>query len=183
MRQYRLIAWLAVAVLSVGAIVLYGRHHASALQHPLTANAPLPPVRDRRPLPAFAVADTAGRTLRPSDFAGRPLVVTFFASWCYPCQIDAPRIAQLAHRYAGRVRVLAISIDDTSQSDVTRFAARYGWSFPIVYDPADHLIGPFGVAYKPTTLLVDAHGMIVWKLLGPLDSGWVSGQLDRLIRT
>jgi peroxiredoxin len=79
--------------------------------------------------------------------------------------------------------VLAISIDDTRRSDVTGFATRYGWSFPIVYDPGDRLIGPFGVVGKPTTFLVDAHGMIVWKLLGPLDTGWVSGQLDRLLRT
>jgi cytochrome c biogenesis protein CcmG, thiol:disulfide interchange protein DsbE len=179
----RLIALAAALVVAsvVATVVVYGRLHASSLsaQPPSTG---IPPVRMRRPVPPFTATSLTGARISDAEFHGRPLVINFFASWCPPCRQDAPRIAAIAARYRGRVQVLGVDGGDT-RTGALRFLRRYGWRFPIVWDPSNRLYRPFGVAAQPVTFIVDAHGLLVERFLGPVDLPAAQATLNRLLRT
>lgn len=180
----RLIALAAALVVTsvLATVVVYGRLHASSFDRQQAASTSIPPVRMRKPVPAFTATTLTGAHISDASFEGRPLVINFFASWCPPCRQDAPRIAEIAARYHGRVNVLGIDGGDT-RTGVQRFLRRYGWRFPIAWDPDNNLYRPFGVAAQPVTFIVDAHGLLVERFLGPIDLHQAQATLDRLLRT
>lgn len=180
----RLIALAAALVVTsmVATVVVYGRLHASSFDQQQQASTGIPPVRMRKPVPAFTATTLTGAHISDTSFEGRPLVINFFASWCPPCRQDAPRIADIAARYHGRVNVLGIDGGDTRKG-VAKFLQRYHWRFPIAWDPNNRLYQPFGVAAQPVTFIVDAHGLLVERFLGPVNLTEAQATLDRLLRT
>lgn len=74
------------------------------------------------PLPAYAIrvvseADFQERVLR----SGPPVLVDFFADWCYPCRVLSPLVAQVASDRADQVTVVKVNVDDSPG-----LARRYG---------------------------------------------------------
>ncbi|NLE22421.1 MAG: TlpA family protein disulfide reductase [Actinobacteria bacterium] len=105
--------------------------------------------------------------LSPDDFdlasyAGEPLVVNFFGSWCGPCNLEAPDLATFARQSAARI--VGIAVNDT-EDDARSFMAEYGLSFPVVMD--DNRLGAeYGVTGVPTTIFFDAQGQETDRLIG-----------------
>jgi peroxiredoxin len=176
------VAGVIAAVSLVVSIVLWGQLHQSSLTNPLTTFTGLQPQRLRRAAPDFSGTTLTGGHLSLADFRGRPLVVTFFASWCPPCKKDAPRIAALARRFGSRIQIVGIDGGDT-RSGAARFLHRYGWRFPIVWDPQNNGYTAFGVAGQPTTFVIDRRGMLVERFLGPIDPSVAHRVIDRLLAT
>ena len=71
---------------------------------------------------------------------GRPVVINFFASWCAPCKAEGAAFADAADAYSGRVQFVGVAIDD-SRAGALSYTHHYGWNWPIVFDPHDHLVG------------------------------------------
>lgn len=161
------IALVLLVASLIGTVYFYGKAHESTLSPQAVAQA-IPPQHLDRPAPAFHADTLGGRQVDLADFAGKPLVINFFASWCPPCRQDAPRIAALARGYRGRVQVVGVAGAD-SRSGVDRFISRYGWHFPILWDPHYALFTTFGIANQPVTFIVDARGRIRERFLGPVD--------------
>jgi len=71
-----------------------------------------------RAAPGFSLAalDHAGQSISLASYAGRPLVINFFASWCGPCQKETPLIAQFYRTAHGRVTVLGVDVNDSATS-------------------------------------------------------------------
>jgi peroxiredoxin len=162
-----LIGWAVAAVSLTASIVLWGLIHRSSLRNPQTVYHGLPPVRMRKPAPDFSGTSLTGGKLTLADFRGKPLVLTFFASWCPPCRTDAPKIAALARHFGSRINVVGIDGGDT-RTGVDRFLGRYGWRFPIMWDPDNNQYATFGVAGQPTTFVIDSRGTMVERFLGPI---------------
>lgn len=111
---------------------------------------------------------TATKFLMPSgfkvaDYAGKPLVVNFFGSWCGPCNSEAPDLATFAKANPG-AQFVGIAINDT-ESDVTSFMTKYGLSYPVVMDD-DSLSTEYGINGVPTTIFFDGAGQEVDRLVG-----------------
>ena len=66
---------------------------------------------------------------------------------------------------------------------MAKFLQRYHWRFPIGRDLNNRLYQPFGVAAQPVTFIVDAHGLLVERFLGPINLSQAQATLDRLLRT
>jgi cytochrome c biogenesis protein CcmG, thiol:disulfide interchange protein DsbE len=181
MPRWTAIAAVVAATSLVASIVLWGKLHESSLADPQRTADPLAPRALHDPAPDLRGETLAGGTLTLAGLRGRPVVVTFFASWCPPCRRDAPRIAALARRYGSRVAIVGIDGGDT-RSGARAFLDRYGWRFPIVWDPSNAQYASFGVAGQPTTYLIDARGMLVERFLGPIDPAVARRVLDRLVR-
>jgi cytochrome c biogenesis protein CcmG/thiol:disulfide interchange protein DsbE len=99
---------------------------------------------------------------------GRPAVVVFWASWCTPCEREAPALQRFAAEARGRGRIVGVNWNDALPG-ARAFLARYRWTFPNVRDGE----GTVGNAYRltglPTTFVIDAHGRIRSVLRGPQD--------------
>ena len=98
-----------------------------------------------------------------ADYAGKPLVVNFFGSWCGPCNSEAPDLAAFAQANPD-VQFVGIAVNDT-ESDVTAFMNKYGLSNPVVMDD-DSLGAEYGVNGVPTTIFFDGAGQEVNRLVG-----------------
>jgi len=98
--------------------------------------------------------------------AGRPALVVFWASWCEPCQHEAPAVERFARSPAGRGRVVGVDWSDEAGS-ARRFIAKYGWSFSNLRDGEGAVGLAYGLRSLPTTFVVAADGRIRKILIGP----------------
>jgi cytochrome c biogenesis protein CcmG/thiol:disulfide interchange protein DsbE len=133
------------------------------------------------PAPDFdlELLDGSGR-LRLSSLEGEKVVVlNFWASWCLPCKDEAPILQAGWERWRDR-GVLFLGVDAQDfKSDARRFVARYGITYPSVYDGRGSTLGRFGVTGFPETYFVDRRGRLVGeRVQGPV----TAEQLDRNIR-
>jgi peroxiredoxin len=176
-RLLTIAAGIAAGVAIIG-VVVYGRMHASIL-----TRQPATPIRAaaRRPAPSFSATTLRGTDVSLRSYAGTPVVINFFASWCAPCRAEAPGLAQLARRFGSRVQLLGISIDD-KRPGATAFAQHYHWTWPIVFEPNDGLAYRFGLYGKPTTVVIDQQGRIAWQHAGKIGSRPIAQVLQALLR-
>jgi cytochrome c biogenesis protein CcmG/thiol:disulfide interchange protein DsbE len=101
-----------------------------------------------------------------SAAAGRPALVVFWASWCGPCQHEAPSVERFARSPAGHGRVVGVDWSDEAQS-ARRFIAKNHWSFSNVRDGEGSVGLAYGLRVLPTTFVIGADGRIERTLIGP----------------
>ncbi len=171
-RHRRFAAWALALVLLAAllAIGLAGRGSGADRAAPALPRAALvgAPVTLTSLLGAPA---TSGVAATSGDVAGlhgtHPALVLFWASWCTPCQHEAPAVERFARSAAGRGRIVGVDYGESQTSGPRAFLHRYRWSFPVLSD-ADAVAGEaYGVRVLPTTVAVNAHGRITATLSGP----------------
>ena len=119
------------------------------------------------PFPAFRLADIDGKTHALSDYAGKPLLVNFWATWCPPCRTEMPDLDAVHQRLApAGLRVMGVSIDE-DVNPVREFRLRRNIGFPLIMDSGRTLSAALGVTTFPTTFLVARNNQIVEALVGP----------------
>tara|TARA_R110000824_G_scaffold50894_5_gene141879 strand:- start:1360 stop:2016 length:657 start_codon:yes stop_codon:yes gene_type:complete len=114
--------------------------------------------------------DPEGSTVRLSNFIGKPVLVNIWATWCAPCIVEMPMLDKLAVREKGRLKVLVVSQDIQGAEKVVPFFERGGYEELEPYvDPENGLSFGFGSGLMPTTVLYDAQGKEVWRVIGAMD--------------
>jgi thiol-disulfide isomerase/thioredoxin len=122
------------------------------------------------PLPqGVSLKDLNGQTTSLDTFAGKTLLINFWASWCGPCKEEMPDLQRLYDRWKDRdLVVIGISVD-TSPIDAKKFVEKHKFSYPIFWDgddgPAAKAFG--GIVALPTTFLYDRRGLRVRRIIGP----------------
>jgi thiol-disulfide isomerase/thioredoxin len=87
---------------------------------------------------------------------GTPVVINFWASWCDPCNQEAPDLEATWKQYQAKgVRVVGVDYED-QPADAQVFMSRYGISYPSVVDRGGELATAFGVRGVPETFFIDA---------------------------
>jgi cytochrome c biogenesis protein CcmG/thiol:disulfide interchange protein DsbE len=127
---------------------------------------------ERPPAPQFTLPrlDAEGQ-LSLAALRGKPVVVNFWASWCEPCEDEAPLLeaAWREHRDEGLV-VVGIDYDDF-RSDARRFAERNGMTYPLVYDRGGEMAKEYGLDGVPETFFIDREGRLVGEpVVGGIDA-------------
>lgn len=122
------------------------------------------------PAPAFTATRLEGEgALSLSELRGKPVVLNFWASWCGPCEDEAPMLRAAADRYAGRVAFLGVDIRD-SISDARAFVERHDLGYPNVRDESLEVYRAYGLTGQPETFVIDADGRIVHHVAGAIPS-------------
>ena len=180
--KFRLFAGIAVAaaVLSI-ALALQssgnraGRPPLSGWIEKFTpAAAPAPP-------PALAFRDQAGATLDLGKFAGRIVLVNFWATWCAPCIREMPSLVRLQQRLGGKdFIVLALSQDRKGFDVINPFIAKHKLgALPVFHDPKSRSALALKIPGLPTSVLFDREGRELGRLAGHAD--WDSDEAVALI--
>ena len=121
--------------------------------------------------PDFSVRTTEGETLTLSELRGRPVWLTFGASWCVDCRVEAPDLQTTYERYRddGLV-VLQVSVGEEDTA-IREYAERVGQTFTFAADPQTTIASRYRVLGIPTHLFLDRDGTVHEIRIGgmPLD--------------
>jgi thiol-disulfide isomerase/thioredoxin len=122
-------------------------------------------------LPDFTLSNLQGRSTPVSTWAGRPLVINFWATWCAPCRREIPLLEILANEWASQgVAVIGIAVD--RPNEVAKFAEQFKIGYPLLVGEQDALdvAAKFGLDSPafPFTVFTDRHGEVVALFVGEL---------------
>jgi cytochrome c biogenesis protein CcmG/thiol:disulfide interchange protein DsbE len=142
------------------------------------------PVPDRvaegQPAPEFTAVTASGEQVALSDYAGRPVILNFWATWCAPCRVEMPALQAASERYADQgVVVLAVNALE-SGDQVTEFMDELGLTFPAVLDPKGEIVDLYEVRVFPTTIWIDEQGVVRAEHLGALDDALIDDYLAEI---
>ncbi|WP_111872978.1 TlpA family protein disulfide reductase [Aeromonas bivalvium] len=118
--------------------------------------------------PPAELSNARGEAVSLSQFAGKPLLVNYFAQWCAPCLREMPLLNAL--HAEGRVQVLALSFDAMTPAELDELARRHDIRVPIMQRNDGGAPLPFPhPGQLPTSYLLDGEGKLVQTLVGELD--------------
>ncbi|MBP3739345.1 MAG: TlpA family protein disulfide reductase [Muribaculaceae bacterium] len=125
-------------------------------------------------MPAIKLTDIEGNQVSTDTLAapGRPVIVSFFATWCKPCQRELSAIAEVYDEWQEEtgVELIAISIDEAqSVNRVKPLVDANSWPYRVLLDPNGELKRALGVQLIPYVLILDESGNIVYKHNGYTD--------------
>ena len=103
-----------------------------------------------------------------SDLRGRTVIVNIWASWCIPCETEAPVLDEVARHYRGSgddVLVLGVDVRDLTE-DALAFWKRFDLSYPSLRDRTDDASGKFEITGVPETYVIDPRGRIALRHIG-----------------
>ena len=133
------------------------------------------------PAPDFSFPDLKGQEVGLSDHGGKVVLVNIWATWCHPCREEMPSMQRLYERFKGEnFEILAVSIDSTGREAVAPFVHKLNLTFPALLDPEANIKLPYGVTGVPESFIVDKEGMLVKKIIGPID--WATPKVFRFFR-
>lgn len=150
------------AVSRYGRLLLAAGMLAAAAAH---AQAP-PKVGDKLVMPDVQLLD--GTRLSAADFAGKPLVVEYWASWCPYCARQNPHLQKLTEAASGKgLRILTVSIDKDEQA-ARDYIAKHGYTFGVAMDN-EALRAVFGKRRViPEIFVLDANGKLLEAIPGEM---------------
>lgn len=132
------------------------------------------------PAPAFTLESLDGETVSLADYEGRPVLVTFWASWCVPCRKEFPVLRDALEERAGEFDVVAIAYQDLER-DSRAFLDETGATWPSLVDPNGKVARSYGVVGIPQTFFVSADGVVRDRVFGITSHDALDEPLDALL--
>lgn len=119
-----------------------------------------------------------GARIHLSEMQGHPVLLDFWATWCGPCQMQAPVLEKTFQKWRAQ-GVVIVGIDTSDEPNMApAFARRRGLSYPIAYDAGEHVAATYRVESLPTMVVIDTKGNISAVRTGFEDES----ELEELIR-
>lgn len=174
-RRWRSLAWL-VGIAAVGALLAV-LALAPLAQAPGGETGPLIGM----PAPALDATDLDGRRWTSADGRGRITWINLWATSCEPCRTEMPAMQRLTEAYGDKLLILGLDRGESRES-VADFADRYGITYPILLDPT--LANSYRWSLDPGLprhWFVDAGGVVVREIIGPLEPARMVEILEELL--
>ncbi|MCL2417716.1 MAG: TlpA family protein disulfide reductase [Conexibacteraceae bacterium] len=118
-----------------------------------------------------------------SELRGKVVMVNVFAGWCVACQDEVTQIKhaqQVLGQHGGEV--LGVTYQDSS-SDAQSYMRKYGLRYPVLLDPGDSWVAPYGVTGVPETFIIGRDGHVVAANTAQMTSKWLDQALNRALET
>jgi peroxiredoxin len=107
--------------------------------------------------PEFTATTLDGSTVSLADLRGQPVIINFWASWCFPCREEFPMLRDVHEE--GRIAVVGVIFNDIS-SDAEAFAHEMAARWPQLIDEGGRIARAYGVRSIPRTFFLDNRGII-----------------------
>jgi cytochrome c biogenesis protein CcmG, thiol:disulfide interchange protein DsbE len=114
-----------------------------------------------KPAPAFSLPSPGGKSVSLDSLKGKPVYVNFYASWCGPCNDEAPAIGKLRLKYAKQgLQVVGINELD-APGEAAAFQKKYGNPYDLVaIDDSGQVGKSYGVIGMPLHVFIDRRGIV-----------------------
>ena len=183
--------WIIIAVLLVGILAgsmfLYNKYgdeylNQSAGQQTNSATESSTEEANENSAPDFTVTDANGNNVKLSDFKGKPVVVNFWATWCYYCVKEMPDFNE-AYKENPDVQFLMVNATGANGETVDSAKAyiqQEKYEFPIFFDTQQEALRAYGVSSFPQTIFIDKDGNIVSHRIGMLTKDSLEMEIEKI---
>lgn len=114
------------------------------------------------PAPNFEGKTLRSKEIKLSDYAGKVVLIDFWASWCPPCREEMPQLIKFYREHKNsNFQLIAVNIDN-KKDNATQFLDNFipEPSFPIILDDTQKIPALFNIQAMPTTIFIDKKGKI-----------------------
>ena len=128
------------------------------------------------------LTDLDGHPINLADYRGHPVWISFFATWCPPCQEETPvlRDTFAAHQAEG-LGLIGVSVQETTADDVRAYVQRYSLGYTVGFDATSAVFHTYRAFGLPTQFFLDKNGVIRNVVLGPVTRDQVEAILAPLL--
>jgi peroxiredoxin len=179
-RNGRALVALALAIVVVVGVLLYVslRSHARSVGAAEVSGTFLL----GKTAPDFRATDLDGHAVSLASYRGRPLIVSFAASWCHPCNQEYPLLVKAAAEHRGTLAVLSVMHDDLV-GDEHAFLREFHVTWPAVDDQSNAISTAFRVGEIPDTFFITPTGVVQARVFAIASRAALDGPLNRLLAT
>ena len=128
----------------------------------------------------FSLKNLKGETVSLADLSGKVVVIDFWATWCGPCKASFPAMQRVVDKYAENENVEILFIDtwergDDKEANAAKFVDSHEYSFEVLMDNDNEVVGKYGVSGIPAKFVLDKNGHVRFV------SGGYNGNDDHLV--
>ena len=186
------IKWVIIALLLVGILAgsmfFYNKYgdeylNQSAGQQTSSTIESTTEEENENSAPDFTVTDADGNNVNLSDFKGKPVVLNFWATWCYYCKVEMPDFNE-AYKNHPDVQFLMVNATGTNGETVDSakaYVEQEEYEFPVFFDDMYEANHAYGLSSFPMTVFIDADGNIVSSRLGMLTKEALEQEIAKLL--
>ena len=182
--------WLLLAVTLVviilGAFLLYNMLSDDYKPDNLSENIQSNSAQNSKynPAPDFAVLDYNGNKVKLSDFKGKPVVINFWATWCYYCKEEMPDFNKAFKEYPD-VQFMMIDAADGYRETVEKakdYVEKQDFDFDVFFDTRMEAVNAYYINSFPTTYFIDKDGNLVTGVNGMINYETLLRGIDMIIQ-
>jgi cytochrome c biogenesis protein CcmG/thiol:disulfide interchange protein DsbE len=134
-----------------------------------------------KPAPPIELTDVDGNAVSLADYAGRPVIVNFWASWCVPCREEFPIFVEGREAYAEQgLEILGVIYKDSAAS-ARAFAVDQGAEWPLLEDPGQEVYDAYIGTGVPISVFIDGEGIVRSVSYGPLSDAGFADQVGLIL--
>ena len=189
-----IVKWLIIAVLLVGIIagasVLYNKYseefdmnnQVQQGETPSDVEQKTETRDDTNPAPDFTVVDYDGNKVKLSDYKGKPVVLNFWATWCYYCKVEMPDFNEAYKNYPD-VQFLMVNATGTNGETVESakaYVEQEKYEFPVLFDTMYEANQAYRLSSFPMTVFIDAGGNVVSSRVGMLTKEALENEIKKI---
>lgn len=175
---------IIAAVLGVGlAIMLWYAVREAQRTDAGSQMAQLGAKADGKAAPDFDLKTLDGKDLKLSDLRGKGVLVNFWATYCSPCKVEMPWLADFQKQYEDKgFTIVGVTMDDAKPADIAKFTKDMGVTYPIVLG-TDAVGDSYGAQFLPTSVYVDRSGKIVQRVYGLVNRSEIEDNIKKTLAT
>lgn len=174
---------IIVAIVIIGGLIISrtGRNPASAPAGLSTA-APAGQDAAAEKAPDFSLKDYSGKTVSLADFAGKPVVINSWASWCPFCRQELPDLVKAQKEFGDKITIVAIDRQE-SLGVAKGYTDQQGTTNDLIFllDSSDSFYQSIGGFSMPETIFVDKNGNIIDHKRGPMDVEEIRQKISKIL--
>jgi thiol-disulfide isomerase/thioredoxin len=131
--------------------------------------------QEKKPAPAFTLNSLDGKKISLNDFKGKPVLITFWATWCESCKEEMPILEKFSQGKREQLTIVLIVIDGERKRAAQKIIDQNKITLPVLLLLKEKTMDQYGVrGWVPQTFFVDQEGMLVGKTIGQRD--WCSAE-------
>lgn len=189
-----IVKWIIIAVLLVGllagATALYNKYseefdmnnQVQQGETPSDVEQKTETQDNKNSAPDFTVVDYDGNKVKLSDYKGKPVVLNFWATWCYYCKVEMPDFNEAYKNYPD-VQFLMVNATGTNGETVESakaYVEQEKYEFPVLFDTMYEANQAYRLSSFPMTVFIDAEGNIVSSRVGMLTKEALENEIKKI---